>query len=258
MALSGLCLSTLLLTGSLSAPITHAQTRDTPLFRVELVIFAHEPGALATAEDFLAEPPALPPPALETIDLTLSKRGDLGPLPGEHDAPPLLPVELPARFLPPPPLEPVALPAWRQLLDTGAGELAGLYRRLASQPGYRPLMHLIWEQPGEVDRATSTVAFDALRLASPEIIGEAQLSRSRFLHLQLDLEFLTEEAGRALPQPIGSGDAPEVRLLIPRYRIEESRRMRSGEVHYFDHPAFGVIATIQPVERPTSGAATTR
>jgi hypothetical protein len=26
--------------------------------------------------------------------------------------------------------------------------------------------------------------------------------------------------------------------------------MRSGEVHYFDHPFFGVIAVVQPYEPP--------
>ena len=38
------------------------------------------------------------------------------------------------------------------------------------------------------------------------------------------------------------------------YRLLESRRMRSKEVHYLDHPAFGVIALITPYERPTVNA----
>jgi peptidoglycan-binding protein CsiV len=35
-----------------------------------------------------------------------------------------------------------------------------------------------------------------------------------------------------------------------RVRLVESRRMRSTEVHYFDHPVIGVIATITPWEIP--------
>ncbi len=258
MALSGLCLSTLLLAGSLSAQTLPAQTRDTPLFRVELVIFAHEGGALETAEDFLVAPPALPEPVLESIELTVSVRGDLGARPDRADTPRLEPVALPPRLRPPPPLEPVALPTWRQLLDTSAGELVAVYRRLAAQSGYRPLMHLIWEQPGEVDQPAPVVGFERLRLGSDELVGAARLSRSRFLHLQLDLEFLNPEDGVAVPRPMGDDGTGEVRLLVPRYRIEESRRMRSGEVHYFDHPAFGVIATIQPVERRDTGVTMTR
>lgn len=223
-----------------------AQTLDTALFRVELVIFAHEPGALATTEDFLV---ALPDPALETIEPTVSLRGVLGPLPDDATAPRLEPIELPARFLRPPPLAAVPLPEWRQLLDSNAGELVEVYRRLATQSGYRPLMHLIWEQPGEADRPASVVDFDALRLGNPEIEGEARLSRSRFLHLQLDLRFRGGEPSQAVPVATRGEHGPEVELMVPEYRLEESRRMRSGELHYFDHPAFGVIALIQPVQR---------
>jgi Peptidoglycan-binding protein, CsiV len=35
-----------------------------------------------------------------------------------------------------------------------------------------------------------------------------------------------------------------------RVRLVESRRMRSTEVHYFDHPVIGVVATITPWEIP--------
>lgn len=223
-----------------------AQTLDTPLFRVELVIFAHEPGALATTEDFLA---ALPEPTLEPIEPSVSLRRVLGLTADDTTSPKLEPVELPARFLPPPPLAAVALPEWRQLLDSDAGELVGIYRRLATQSDYRPLMHLIWEQPGEADRPASIVAFDDLRLGSPEIEGEASLSRSRFLHLELDLRFRGREAIRAVPVARRGAHGPEVVLMAPEYRLAESRRMRSGELHYFDHPAFGVIALIQPVQR---------
>ena len=47
---------------------------------------------------------------------------------------------------------------------------------------------------------------------------------SRYLHVELDLIF---EGSDGL-----------------RYRLAERRRVRSNENHYFDHPAFGVIARI--------------
>jgi hypothetical protein len=30
-------------------------------------------------------------------------------------------------------------------------------------------------------------------------------------------------------------------------RIRETRRIRNGNLHYFDHPDFGVIASVRPV-----------
>ncbi len=258
MALSALGLATLALTGGLATQTLSVQTRETPLFRVELVIFAHEPGAGAATEDFLAEPPPVATPVLAPIELTVSPRGELEPLEDEASEPLLAPVELPPRLRPPPPLEPIGLPAWRQRLDTGAGELASLHRRLAGRAEYRPLLHVIWVQPAETDGPTPLIDLSALRPGSDELVGQVRLSRTRFLHLHLDLEFLAPDRGPALPLPVGGGELPEVRLLVPRYRIDESRRMRSGEVHYFDHPAFGVIATVQPVERPPAPGATTR
>jgi hypothetical protein len=34
-----------------------------------------------------------------------------------------------------------------------------------------------------------------------------------------------------------------------RYRIEEDRIVRNGELRYFDHPKFGVLAKITRVEK---------
>lgn len=38
-------------------------------------------------------------------------------------------------------------------------------------------------------------------------------------------------------------------VIIDAFELKQSRRMRSKEVHVFDHPYFGVIANIIPVER---------
>jgi hypothetical protein len=53
------------------------------------------------------------------------------------------------------------------------------------------------------------------------------LARGRYLHLTLDLAL----------QPAGSSE---------RYILRQTRRMRSTERHYIDHPKFGVIAVITP------------
>ena len=38
------------------------------------------------------------------------------------------------------------------------------------------------------------------------------------------------------------------------YRIEAERRMRSKEIHYFDHPLIGVLILITPEEQLTDEA----
>lgn len=205
-------------------------------FRVELVIFAHEPGARGASEDFLAEPELPPQLRLEEVDLAFTQRPDWLALLAEP----------PEAGAPEDALQTVALPPYRQLLDPAAAELSPLMRRLNAQSAYRPLMHLVWDQVAAVDAEPPVIDVGASVLASPQLRGTATLSRSRFLHLRLDLEYLPEGAPAPLPLAPG-GRLQDTRVLVPRYRLQESRRMRSGELHYFDHPAFGVIAMVTPV-----------
>jgi hypothetical protein len=46
-------------------------------------------------------------------------------------------------------------------------------------------------------------------------------------------------------------DTADIDLLKYRvFRLQQSRRMRSSEIHYLDHPLFGVIAQVTPYELP--------
>ncbi len=53
-----------------------------------------------------------------------------------------------------------------------------------------------------------------------------------------------------------SGHPLSARGLVPReyYTIHQARRMRSGEVHYFDHPMFGLLIKIVPVAETVSAS----
>ena len=41
-------------------------------------------------------------------------------------------------------------------------------------------------------------------------------------------------------------------MLQSTYVLDEKRRVRSGELHYFDHPMFGVIAQVNPYAAPAT------
>ena len=58
--------------------------------------------------------------------------------------------------------------------------------------------------------------------------GQIALSRGRYLHLTLELTYESPEE-------------PGQRMVL-----KQTRRMRSNERHYIDHPKFGVIAVITP------------
>ena len=135
--------------------------------------------------------------------------------------------------------------------------------RLRRQPGYRVLVHTAWRQPtGSRKRAPWIRLTDGGDVSlAPALDGMARLSLRRYLHLDLDL-VLTRELDMPVtrPEPVagtvaiplatpsGPAVAPSpspalgYRRVLQPFRLVDSRRMRSDELHYVDHPTFGVLA----------------
>jgi hypothetical protein len=86
--------------------------------------------------------------------------------------------------------------------------------------------------------------------------GTAQLTRSRFLHLALDVAWREPVFGELPlrpPLPPSDGvpaDAEQV-LPVPEsfrvHRLQQRRQVRSDRVEYFDGPVLGVLARISRV-----------
>jgi hypothetical protein len=133
-------------------------------------------------------------------------------------------------------------------------QLTPQYRVLARLPAYHPLVHGGWVQLGLPDSSALPVDLGVLGVANPS--GTVRLSLTRFLHVKLDLSYSDTQASQraAAPTP---GDLTEL-PIAPRYRIAAERTTRSGEVHYFDHPAFGVLIKVTPVKVDPSTATGTR
>lgn len=94
--------------------------------------------------------------------------------------------------------------------------------------------------------------------------GTLKLSVSRYLHMEADLHMklrkTKQEVIEESPPPesggFGSffGIAKEPtpimieRPVLQDYRLFETRRMRSKEIHYFDHPLMGIVVKVTPYE----------
>jgi hypothetical protein len=102
-------------------------------------------------------------------------------------------------------------------------DVAGALQRSGA---YQVLAHRLWRQDAH-DRhsAVPYLLHTTQGSSNYELNGSITLIRERYLHLAVDL---------ALTSP-GSV-----------YRLDETRRMRSGELHYFDNPRLGVIARVTP------------
>lgn len=87
--------------------------------------------------------------------------------------------------------------------------------------GYRVLKHVGWVQPG-LSRNNAV----AVRLDGNGLEGTARVGLAHYLHLNMDLLYHRSDGAVA--------------------RLKQSRRMRSGEIHYLDGPVLGVIALMTP------------
>jgi hypothetical protein len=88
--------------------------------------------------------------------------------------------------------------------------------------------------------------------------GTVTVALERYLHLSLDLVFRPDTAQTGMhPLDVYLDPASayaETAAPAPVFRMIETRRMRSGERHYFDHPRIGVIALITAYEPPADNA----
>lgn len=106
--------------------------------------------------------------------------------------------------------------------------------RLLEQDGsYRVLAHQHWQQTIDAKTVAKPVRVAAANPA--ELEGMVRFYMSRHLHLDVNLLFR---------QPASTSDAGG--NLV--YRLSEQRKLKSQETHYFDHPKFGVLVRVMPLE----------
>jgi Peptidoglycan-binding protein, CsiV len=106
-------------------------------------------------------------------------------------------------------------------------KLTAIEETLRRSRNYRPIAHFGWTQPGFPRNDARYFPINSMIPDASGLAGQIALSRGRYLHLTLDLVFEPPEDGQ-------------------RFVLRQTRRMRSNERHYIDHPKFGVIAIITP------------
>ena len=115
------------------------------------------------------------------------------------------------------------MPAGVVALTRAQYALDGIWTAMRRSAEYRPLAHFAWAMPADwtgeaIPLRLSTLVADTLPFS-----GLVTLEEDRFVLVTLDVRMPADEDARG------------------EYRLTERRRLQLGEVHYFDHPRFGVI-----------------
>jgi len=260
--------------------ISAATMADSGAYRVEVIIFRNLD---AIAEAVVAEElrsfsqfPGLEKPIqpkMFTEDLT-----------GESPEEPIIepPEELPGE-VPDDITEPVRydLPDDLNVVIQKGTSMDGVWRRLRSSQGYRPLVYAAWQQnrtdyypPIRVHnqqvidtqlRPPTNIMVADLAMEDPlaayrstfyQLDGSVQLRRSRFLHLYLDLEYRDKSAGEAtgagllhgLDTLTGAENESTISQTYDIFKLKENRQIRTGRLQYFDTPYFGALVLVSAIK----------
>lgn len=130
---------------------------------------------------------------------------------------------------------------------------------IAASGSYRLLRHLSWRQPGLADNdaksirismgntfpmyipnnveeylefipgSASPTSENTRQIDSSTLRGTIKIRLGRFLHMDTRLVFTDATNSQS-------------------YRMSQSRKMRSGELHFIDNPGFGLLTRITPLE----------
>jgi hypothetical protein len=240
----------LLLVSAAAAAQDMAETgpSEIPSYTVEVIVFEYAEDVGVGTEQFLPEE------LLQAHDATAGTElvfGDatVQPVPGQRDA---AGSDTDARAWD-------AEPEFRRQ-DEDEFTMTGVASRLERLDVYRPLMHFAWTQVTRPEEKTRPIELRELAEPAEGLDGSFALYLSRYLHLVVDLS-LERDAPPAAPLAIDDsertfrddGAAPSYDAASPstvRFRIFEDRIFKSGDLRYFDHPKFGVLAKISRVEKP--------
>lgn len=120
-------------------------------------------------------------------------------------------------------------------LDAATHQLTRAANRLDAQPGFEVHWHAAWIQPG-LGRVQAQAVALPFELRADGINGWIRIYRERFLHAETQIT-IEDEDGELFA------------------RMTASRRMRSDEQHYLDHPRMGILVRVDPWEAPAESPA---
>ena len=143
------------------------------------------------------------------------------------------------------------------MLDDADFQLGDIMDRMEQLEVYEPVMHFGWTQATWPEEQTEAIPLYRLARPPADLDGHLTLYLSRYLHLVVDLQleapetkvFNVDEQERLGDMQTVGGLLDDVNAQLPvHYRIQENRILKNGELRYYDHPKFGVLAKVTRVE----------
>lgn len=109
---------------------------------------------------------------------------------------------------------------------------------------YKILFHRAWSQ--NATENTKTVLLEGDPAADTHLTGTLQLIKTRFAHVHFDIE-VEKRIPKTIREDFAQHQQVDLNLLPThwRFNLKENRKIKPGELHYIDHPLFGILVQIK-------------
>jgi hypothetical protein len=138
------------------------------------------------------------------------------------------------------------------LLPSSMYKLGGVYSELRASREYRPILHLAWRQPQlqqsrskyvHIRKTDGELQQEGFGDAYVKLDGVVRIRSAQFLHADVDLFYFIDAVSESfITANAGSEAANQIAATFAE--LKESRRMKLNELHYFDHPVFGMLMRV--------------
>lgn len=166
---------------------------------------------------------------------------------------------------------PYQRPTRVKVLSRGHFKLNRQWNNLARDSHYKPLLHMVWRENVPAPRWSKYLGImagqrfpNALRGISDapywQLQGGIKISLAHYLYIDSKL-LLTEvkqpSSHKQVAQTSTAGPSTTTKQKnavsskdqrLVSFKFDQKRRVRSGEIHYFDHPKMGMIIQIRKVK----------
>ena len=143
------------------------------------------------------------------------------------------------------------------VVPTELVHLAAPLRALQHGNRYHVLKHAAWIQTLTGKREAATVRLSQLPSFS-QVTGTVRIYENRLLFLEVDFAFRGAVSSHSPDAQTTGADVPpygsDPRTMI--FRLKEKRRVKLNELHYLDHPYYGVLIRISRWGEETDGKKT--
>lgn len=196
-------------------PADDIEEQEIRRYTVEIIVFKYAEDVSSGSEVFLGDKIEFDEDELEILELRPFRSvGDFKPMPD-------------IEFV---------------LLEEEDYQLTEALGRLQRLDAYEPIMHFGWTQATWPEEQTEPLSLYRFATPPADLHGSLTLYLSRYLHLVVDLQL-----DNPVASPLDYSTIQPQRGPV-RYIINENRILKNGELRYYDHPKFGVLAKVTRVE----------